>query len=178
MPPASWLPDAVSLAWCPVHSCSMWCGNPSASSSVPGDSNVPDTRSPATPLPRLLHADHVTSPDAVTWRGVVHFLDGCSVTALMLLVLLLQGKTLQAIAIMAAYRAEWPCLIVTPSSLRGAPLKYAHLLRYELSGMIVRPAVVESFCYPPPSSPAAAPGPPYCRTLPHLQTHVLGTKHR
>ncbi len=31
-----------------------------------------------------------------------------------------QGKTLQAIAVMAAYCAEWPCLIVTPSSLRGA----------------------------------------------------------
>jgi hypothetical protein len=47
------------------------------------------------------------------------------------LVLLLQGKTLQAIAIVAAYRAEWPCLIVTPSSLRGAPLKYAHFSQIE-----------------------------------------------
>ena len=30
------------------------------------------------------------------------------------------GKTVQAIAFMAAYRAEWPCLIVAPSSLREA----------------------------------------------------------
>ena len=29
------------------------------------------------------------------------------------------GKTVQAIAIMACYRDEWPCVIVTPSSLRG-----------------------------------------------------------
>lgn len=30
------------------------------------------------------------------------------------------GKTVQAIAVMACYRDEWPCVIVTPSSLRGA----------------------------------------------------------
>lgn len=29
------------------------------------------------------------------------------------------GKTVQAIAIMACYQDEWPCVIVTPSSLRG-----------------------------------------------------------
>lgn len=39
--------------------------------------------------------------------------------------MLSQGKTLQAIAVMAAYRAEWPCLIIAPSSLRGAALRRA-----------------------------------------------------
>lgn len=29
------------------------------------------------------------------------------------------GKTVQAIGIMACYRDEWPCVIITPSSLRG-----------------------------------------------------------
>jgi SWI/SNF-related matrix-associated actin-dependent regulator 1 of chromatin subfamily A len=29
------------------------------------------------------------------------------------------GKTVQAVAVMAAFRDEWPCLIITPSSLRG-----------------------------------------------------------
>lgn len=72
-----------------------------------------------------------------------NFLNGCIVTALMVLVLSLQGKTLQAIAIMAAYRAEWPCLIVTPSSLRGAPLKHAHVL----SGMVVQLLFSTTFQY-------------------------------
>ncbi len=31
------------------------------------------------------------------------------------------GKTVQAIGIMACYKDEWPCVIITPSSLRGAP---------------------------------------------------------
>ena len=31
------------------------------------------------------------------------------------------GKTVQAIGIMACYRDEWPCVIITPSSLRGLP---------------------------------------------------------
>ena len=31
------------------------------------------------------------------------------------------GKTVQAIGIMACYRDEWPCIIITPSSLRGVP---------------------------------------------------------
>lgn len=31
------------------------------------------------------------------------------------------GKTVQAIGIMACYRDEWPCVIITPSSLRGVP---------------------------------------------------------
>ena len=30
------------------------------------------------------------------------------------------GKTVQAIGIMACYKDEWPCVIITPSSLRGA----------------------------------------------------------
>ena len=93
------------------------------------------------------YAAHVTSPDAVPWRGAVHFLNGCIITALILLVLLLQGKTLQAIAVMAAYRAEWPCLIVTPSSLRGAPLNYAHLQFHWLSCMVVQAAGVEWFTH-------------------------------
>ena len=29
------------------------------------------------------------------------------------------GKTVQAIGIMACYKDEWPCIIITPSSLRG-----------------------------------------------------------
>lgn len=29
------------------------------------------------------------------------------------------GKTVQAIGIMACYKDEWPCVIITPSSLRG-----------------------------------------------------------
>jgi len=32
----------------------------------------------------------------------------------------MQGKTVQAIAVAAAYRDEWPLLIIAPSSLRGA----------------------------------------------------------
>jgi len=32
------------------------------------------------------------------------------------------GKTVQAIGIMACYKDEWPCVIITPSSLRGAAL--------------------------------------------------------
>ena len=32
------------------------------------------------------------------------------------------GKTVQAIGIMACYKDEWPCVIITPSSLRGADL--------------------------------------------------------
>ncbi len=31
------------------------------------------------------------------------------------------GKTVQAIGIMACYKDEWPCIIITPSSLRGQP---------------------------------------------------------
>ncbi len=31
------------------------------------------------------------------------------------------GKTVQAIALLACYRADWPALIITPSSLRGEP---------------------------------------------------------
>ena len=29
------------------------------------------------------------------------------------------GKTVQAIGLMACYKDEWPCVIITPSSLRG-----------------------------------------------------------
>ena len=32
-----------------------------------------------------------------------------------------QNHTVQAIAIAAAFRDEWPCLVIAPSSLRGAP---------------------------------------------------------
>lgn len=33
----------------------------------------------------------------------------------------MQGKTVQAIAVAAAYRDEWPLLVIAPSSLRGVP---------------------------------------------------------
>jgi hypothetical protein len=31
------------------------------------------------------------------------------------------GVPVQALALMAAFRDEWPCLIIVPSSLRGPP---------------------------------------------------------
>lgn len=43
------------------------------------------------------------------------------------------GKTVQALAVVSAYRPEWPCLVITPASLKGAPvhtLACSHILSY------------------------------------------------
>ena len=47
------------------------------------------------------------------------------------------GKTVQALAILAAYRDEWPALIITPSSLRGTtPFSlFIHFISTSLFGV-------------------------------------------
>lgn len=46
------------------------------------------------------------------------------------------GKTVQAIAVMACYRDEWPCVIVTPSSLRGEKFCYLPTMLKQLRGLL------------------------------------------
>ena len=58
--------------------------------------------------------------------------DGCVSSEPLILRVNHAGKTVQAIALLACYRADWPALIITPSSLRGAHFACPYLLLGEV----------------------------------------------